>query len=62
MEDRKSRKTKSIQFAINLTKNICSNIPNHHLKFDNAQLQNKDTLYYSGRCKANPATFLPPRA
>lgn len=62
MKDRKSRKTKSIQFAINLTKNTWPNIPNHHLKFDNAQLQNKDILCYSGRCKANPATFLPSRA
>lgn len=62
MEDRKSRKTKRIQFAINLTENTWSNIPNHHLIFDNAQLQNKDTLCYSERCKANPATLLPPKA
>lgn len=31
MEDRKSRKTKSVQFAINLTKDTWSNTPNHPL-------------------------------
>lgn len=53
MDDRKSRKTESIQYAINLTKNTWSNIPNHHLRFDNAQLQGYTFLLWKMQSKAS---------